>query len=30
MPAYKEALAEDDIWAIIAYMRSGFPDTAAR
>ncbi len=30
MPAYREALAEDDIWAIVAYMRSGFPDTASR
>lgn len=30
MPAYKEALTEDDIWAIVAYMRSGFPDTTAR
>lgn len=25
MPAYKEKLAQDDIWQIIAYMRAGFP-----
>jgi mono/diheme cytochrome c family protein len=24
MPAYKNALIEDDIWSIIAFMRSGF------
>jgi cytochrome c553 len=25
MPAFKNALYEDDIWQIITYMRSGFP-----
>jgi mono/diheme cytochrome c family protein len=25
MPAFKDALARDDIWKIIAYMRAGFP-----
>ena len=25
MPAFKEALSEEDIWKIIAYMRAGFP-----
>ena len=28
MPAYKNALSEDDIWSIIAYMRAGFSATA--
>lgn len=26
MPAYKEKLARDDIWRIVAYMRAGFPE----
>jgi mono/diheme cytochrome c family protein len=25
MPAFKDTLARDDIWRIIAYMRAGFP-----
>ena len=25
MPAYKHSLAEKDIWAVIAYIRAGFP-----
>lgn len=25
MPAFKQTLSEEDIWKIIAYMRSGFP-----
>ena len=25
MPAFKDALAREDIWKIIAYMRAGFP-----
>ena len=29
MPAYKDRLARDDIWRIIAYMRAGFPDVDA-
>lgn len=29
MPAYKNALTEDEIWSIIAYMRAGFPTTTA-
>jgi len=28
MPAYKNALTEDEIWSIIAYMRAGFSTTA--
>jgi mono/diheme cytochrome c family protein len=28
MPAFKDTLARDDIWKIIAYMRAGFPGTA--
>jgi mono/diheme cytochrome c family protein len=28
MPAFKGELTEDEIWAIIAYMRAGFPPTA--
>ena len=28
MPAYKNALSDDDIWSIIAYMRAGFAATA--
>jgi mono/diheme cytochrome c family protein len=27
MPAFKDTLARDDIWRIIAYMRAGFPGT---
>jgi mono/diheme cytochrome c family protein len=27
MPAFKDALSREDIWAIIAYMRAGFPET---
>lgn len=26
MPAFKNKLAEDDIWKIVTYMRAGFPD----
>jgi mono/diheme cytochrome c family protein len=26
MPAYKEKLARDDIWRIVAFMRAGFPE----
>jgi len=29
MPAFKGALAREDIWRIIAYMRAGFPGAAA-
>jgi mono/diheme cytochrome c family protein len=29
MPAFKDALTEDDIWAIIAYMRAGFSTAGA-
>ncbi|GLO76368.1 hypothetical protein MACH18_34480 [Phaeobacter italicus] len=25
MPAFREALTEEEIWKIIAYMRAGFP-----
>ena len=25
MPAFKDTLAREDIWKIIAYMRAGFP-----
>ena len=28
MPAFKDKLARDDIWRIIAYMRAGFPGAA--
>lgn len=28
MPAFKNALTEDEIWAIIAYMRTGFSNSA--
>jgi mono/diheme cytochrome c family protein len=28
MPAFKGELTEEEIWAIIAYMRAGFPPTA--
>ncbi len=28
MPAFKDTLARQDIWKIIAYMRGGFPATA--
>lgn len=27
MPAFKDALSREEIWAIIAYMRAGFPET---
>ena len=27
MPAFKDVLARDDIWKVIAYMRAGFPET---
>lgn len=27
MPAFKETLSREDIWAIIAFMRAGFPET---
>jgi hypothetical protein len=29
MPAFKDKLARDDIWRIIAYMRAGFPAVAS-
>ncbi len=29
MPAYKNALTEDEVWSIIAYMRAGFSTTTA-
>ena len=29
MPAYKHSLAEKDIWAVIAYIRAGFPQLGA-
>lgn len=25
MPAFKDVLARDDIWRVIAFMRAGFP-----
>ena len=28
MPAFKEILSRDDIWKIIAYMRTGFPEAS--
>ena len=28
MPAFKDALSQDEIWQIIAYMRAGFPKVA--
>lgn len=28
MPAFKEALARDDIWRVVAFMRAGFPDAS--
>ncbi|MDX2201603.1 MAG: cytochrome c [Hyphomicrobiaceae bacterium] len=28
MPAFKDTLSREEIWAVIAYMRAGFPDTA--
>jgi mono/diheme cytochrome c family protein len=30
MPAFKSALAREDIWRIIAYMRAGFPGASDR
>jgi mono/diheme cytochrome c family protein len=29
MPAFKDALSQDQIWQIIAYMRAGFPAPGA-
>jgi mono/diheme cytochrome c family protein len=29
MPAFKDVLAHEDIWKVIAYMRAGFPDNAS-
>lgn len=29
MPAFKDNLSRDEIWTIIAFMRAGFPQTAA-
>jgi len=29
MPAFKDELSQEDIWKIIAFMRAGFPGTAA-
>ncbi len=29
MPAFRDKLARDEIWAVIAYMRAGFPQTGA-
>lgn len=28
MPAFKNLLAEDELWSVISYMRSGFPQLA--
>ncbi len=28
MPAFKDVLAKDEIWKIVAYMRKGFPGTS--
>ncbi len=28
MPSFKDKLARDDIWRLIAYMRAGFPDAS--
>jgi mono/diheme cytochrome c family protein len=25
MPAFRDKLSRDEIWAVIAYMRAGFP-----
>jgi len=30
MPAFKDALARDEMWRIVAYMRAGFPEVAAQ
>ncbi len=30
MPAFKDALNEDDIWKIVSYMRAGFTETPAQ
>ena len=30
MPAFKDTLAREDIWKIIAYMRAGFPGADGR
>lgn len=30
MPAFKDKLAREDIWRIVAYMRAGFPGGDAR
>ena len=30
MPAFKDMLAREDIWKIIAYMRAGFPGASGR
>lgn len=27
MPAFRDTLSRDEIWAVIAYMRAGFPET---
>lgn len=29
MPAFRDTLSSDEIWAVIAYMRAGFPATKA-
>jgi mono/diheme cytochrome c family protein len=29
MPAFSDKLSRDEIWAVIAYMRAGFPQSAA-
>lgn len=29
MPAFRDSLSRDDIWAVIAYMRAGFPKVGA-
>lgn len=30
MPAFRDTLSRDEIWAVIAYMRAGFPREAAK
>jgi mono/diheme cytochrome c family protein len=30
MPAFKDALSKDEIWAVIAYIQARLPQTAAK
>jgi mono/diheme cytochrome c family protein len=30
MPAFKDKLAREEIWSIVAYMRAGFPDLSSQ